>query len=448
MSDWSTARVEQLAPDPASAKAGHGLAKPSHWKNLGQRDGVVWGECQGSGANPYQVRASLTDVGYRCTCPSRKQPCKHILGLLLLYAGGASLPDTAPPAFVEEWLANRTKRAEAKAAREEAVEAPDPEEQARRIGRRESRIDAGLDQLEAWLADAATQGLAALRAQPPTYWGQMRARLVDAQAPGLARRVAELGDSALRGADWQTRLLAGLARLQLLVDAYRRIESLEPELGAEVRALVGWTQKQDELLAHDGIRDRWHVIARRLEEQDALKIQSTWLAGAASKRIALVLEFAVGRAPLPVTFAVGEILDAELVFFPGVIPLRAVLKARHSGSMGARLPAGIDARMLQDAFAAVLAKNPWLDRCPAVLGPMTPTMQGDRCVLVDATGRRIATRGDFRHGWSLVALAGTAPLALFGEWDGFEFDVHSVECGGVLQIPGAIGVMPILDRAS
>ena len=60
----------------------------------------------------------MADAGYRCTCPSREQPCKHTLGLLYLYAGGASFPNSAPPAFVGEWFANRAKRADAKATRE------------------------------------------------------------------------------------------------------------------------------------------------------------------------------------------------------------------------------------------------------------------------------------------------------------------------------------------
>lgn len=92
--------------------------------------------------------------------------------------------------------------------------------------KRESRVEGGRAQLESWLADLLTQGLAAARTQPPVFWTQMSARLVDAQAPGLARRVRELESAALTPADWQERLLAGLARLQLIVDAYRRIDAL------------------------------------------------------------------------------------------------------------------------------------------------------------------------------------------------------------------------------
>jgi hypothetical protein len=42
-------------PDPLwmlQIEAGLGLAKPAQWRTLGRSDQVIWGECQGSGANP------------------------------------------------------------------------------------------------------------------------------------------------------------------------------------------------------------------------------------------------------------------------------------------------------------------------------------------------------------------------------------------------------------
>src|SRR6185295_683741 len=125
------------------------------------------------------------------------------------------------------------------------------------------RVAAGLDQLETWLADIVAQGLAAARAQPPAFWAQMAARLVDAQAPGLARRVAELGDRALAESAWQPKLLRALAELQLAIDAWRNVDNLPPALAAELRSLIGWTQSQEELRAQTGIRDAWQVIGRR-----------------------------------------------------------------------------------------------------------------------------------------------------------------------------------------
>ncbi|NJM55470.1 MAG: SWIM zinc finger family protein, partial [Verrucomicrobiae bacterium] len=79
-------KVEQLAPDQASLSAAVKLLKPSNWPVTARNaDGtLLWGECQGSGATPYRVVVSPDDVGYKCTCPSRKFPCKHSLAVMLM----------------------------------------------------------------------------------------------------------------------------------------------------------------------------------------------------------------------------------------------------------------------------------------------------------------------------------------------------------------------------
>ena len=58
---WSTAQVQALAPDAASQKAGARLAAPAPWSGCGARaeSGLVWGDCKGSGAKPYQVTVQL-----------------------------------------------------------------------------------------------------------------------------------------------------------------------------------------------------------------------------------------------------------------------------------------------------------------------------------------------------------------------------------------------------
>jgi hypothetical protein len=452
MSDWSIQRVEQLATDSAAFKAAQGTAKPAKWRNLGRDDRLVWGECQGSGSTPYQVRVDLIDVTYKCSCPSRKLPCKHTLGLLLMVAGGTKIDTAAPPEFVAEWSANRARRAEAKQARETkeaAAPAPDPAAKARRAEKRETRVVSGLDQLEVWLADIIGQGLAVTRAQGPAFWSQMASRLVDAQAPGLARRVRDLGELAMASQQWQDELLGGLARLQLLIDGYRGIDRLPPELAAEVRSIVGWTQEQEALRARAGTRDRWQVIARRQTDDETLKTQFTWLHGATSNAFALVLEFAVGAQPLPATYSVGQVIDAELVFFDGCPPIRALEKERFSVEpRQLTLPTPRDIATLQTEYSQRLATNPWFERMPFVLGPVLPVFHDGRLQLRDAADRRIPVAANCRHTWDLIALAGGDSVSLFGEWTGNAFDPYSVERNGQLYTLARIADLPLLSRVA
>jgi uncharacterized Zn finger protein len=62
------------------------------------------------------VRVARADLAAKCTCPSRKVPCKHTLGLLVLAATMPSaLIATQPPEWVMEWLVRRGENAARKA---------------------------------------------------------------------------------------------------------------------------------------------------------------------------------------------------------------------------------------------------------------------------------------------------------------------------------------------
>lgn len=102
-------QVISMAPDASSTSAGKKLANTKHWQQIGQNSEALWGECQGSAL--YQVRIALPTLTIQCSCPSRKQPCKHGLGLLLLAANTPeAVPVSEPPEWITAWL---TKRAAA-----------------------------------------------------------------------------------------------------------------------------------------------------------------------------------------------------------------------------------------------------------------------------------------------------------------------------------------------
>src|SRR5262249_31745650 len=101
-------RIEALAPDQSSLAAARKLLKPSSWPTLAEGEGLLWGECQGSGATPYRVAVNEADAGYKCTCPSRKFPCKHAFALMWMRAEKSSLFAPAPvPEWVKDWLSRR-----------------------------------------------------------------------------------------------------------------------------------------------------------------------------------------------------------------------------------------------------------------------------------------------------------------------------------------------------
>lgn len=398
---WTPEQVEALAPDAASLKAARGLTRK--FGETGQSERARWGMCQGSSL--YEVSVDLRGPGFRCDCPSRKIPCKHCLGLLLL----EDVPVADPPSWVAEWLARRDEKKPA------APKTPDPAARARRAEQREERVTGGVEMLGRWLEDLARQGLATVQGHSYGYFDQMAARLVDAQCPGLAREVRALSGTLGE----RERFLLRLGRLHLLVQGWRKLEQLPEPLGAEIRSRIGWTTSQEELLLNaPGVADRWWVVGRRVEEDEQLTTQTTWLWGEKRAEPALILQFVPVGGTLDRTLPPGSALEAELVYFPGATPQRALVRARNEAQpIPPRPTGGLSLTRMLDAYAEALGKNPWLSRQGVLLGPVIPEAEGIR----DEENRLLPYSREFEEVWRLLALSGGRPVSVFGEWDGWSF---------------------------
>jgi len=429
-------QILALAPDASSASAAKGLAAARKWVSLGRSERAAWGECQGSGKDPYRTQIDLNEPAFRCSCPSRKFPCKHGLGLFLLLAHSpAVFEQTAPPAWVAEWLSKRDQTARQRTP-PSAAEPSGAEQQPKRASAasrtaaaREAKVASGVAELSRWLRDLVRQGLAEAQSRPSSFWSAMAARMVDAQAPGLARMVRELAGAPASGDGWQARLLERIARIHLLLEAYGRIAALPEAVQADIRTAIGWAQSAGALRdateitgdapAVAGLRDRWLVLGQRVEEEDHLRTQRTWLCGSACERPALLLSFAMFNQPLDRSLAPGIAIDAELAYFPSSYPLRAVVQQRHGPPTAfEELPGFPDLIAATAAYAAALAQMPWIERFPFTLHQIIPTRAGERWLVRDRTDQAVPLVPSFVQGWRLLALSGGRPLTLFGEWNG------------------------------
>jgi hypothetical protein len=416
--------ITALAPDAASAVAGKKLATARAWQGLGRNAEALWGECQGSAL--YQVRADLADLTVKCSCPSRKFPCKHGLGLMLLAATAPeAVPPAVPPDWVTEWLARRAAEAGKREARraEKATAEADPAAQARRADRRLARVAEGLDALDLWMNDLVRHGLASLEAQPATVWERQAARLVDAQAPGVAGRVRRMAAIPNSGPGWPDRLLGQLGRLALLTHAFRRSDGLDPALQEDVRAAIGWTLDRDEVAARgEKVNDDWAVVGQRSGDDERLRTQWTWLLGLHTRRRALVLQFSAGGGPsaerFPEALVPGTHQEADLIYWPSASVQRALIAGRRGApvALEGRLP-GMPSvhRFLRDV-AETMARQPWLEQFPCVLADVVPVHDGAGWWVRDTSGAALPLAGD-EH-WRLLALSGGTPVDLAGEWNG------------------------------
>jgi hypothetical protein len=416
---WTEEQILQLAPDAGSVKAGRGLASASRWVTRGRDDASAWGECKGSGADPYQVAIDLGEPAYRCSCPSRKFPCKHALGLFLMLAA-SEVPQAQPPEWATAWLAKRAGRAE-KPAKERTEEetAKAAADSAKREEKREAKVAQGLADLDLWLRDLVRQGLGALSSRGYGYWDTAAARLVDAQAPGLSRMVRELAGAANSGEGCTERLVSRIGLIHLLIQAHSRIETLSEPARADVRAAIGWTFRQEEVLRGEGVTDFWQILGERVYDEDHLTVHRTWMLGRETGRFAMALQFVRPGQPIEWALPPGAGFEAEMVYFPGAYPLRALIRSRLSESrpMGAVAAFPTLESMLR-SYSGALAQNPWIETYPAPVANLVPYRIGERWYVRDAEGRQGLIAGHYPWGWKLASVSGGHPITVVAEWDG------------------------------
>ncbi|MFT4251222.1 MAG: SWIM zinc finger family protein, partial [Caulobacter sp.] len=395
----SRSEIEAMAPDQSALKAAAGLLKPAKWSSRGVSGGLVWGECQGSGANPYRVAADTVDIGSKCTCPSRKFPCKHAIALMWLHVDEpAGFAPGETPDWVAEWMGRRRKSSGAavspSAARsdvgpksleaataQEVVEVADPAAEAKRKAAAEKRaadvrrqVEAGLDDLELWISDQLRTGLGAFLAEAADRCRRIAARLVDAKAGALAGRLDETPSRLLQlpAEERIDAAIVELGKLTLLARAWRAAPD-DPELRREV---ISTESREDLMSDPDAPRCAaiWEVLGEQiLTRRDGLVSVSTWLlnTGAEGPPFALLLDyFPASAGRRSGAFAPGARFRAELAFYPARNPLRALIVERSEAEAadGEAWPERAGGDPLA-SYADALLAAPWMLAAPLSLPP-------------------------------------------------------------------------------
>ena len=422
-------QVSQLAPDASSLKAGKDLANERKWLNYQSNERVLWGEVQGSGKDPYRTQIDLQNTAFKCSCPSRKFPCKHGLGLLFLVARrNGDIPQlTNEPSWVSEWINKRSEKAEAK-IQTPVSEDEDSEKAAKQAKDKEKRqndrllkVEAGMAELDLWLRDMVRGGLLALPEKGGAYFEKMAARLVDAQATGFASLVKEFTKINYHNGDsWQPQALEIAAKIHLQIEAFRNLDQLPPLVQEEVKSREGWNVQQKELLESkeaETIDDDWVVIGRRTTQEEDIVLQRNWLYGSHSKRFALVLNFAYKTAAIETPLVPGNTSKARLVFYPSHSPFRALIK-NHLESKSF-LPTSLEGvenwQLSQVEYTRIVAQNPWADDIPQLVEHLQITKHQTQWYLQDATGAVMRLHDSFEEAiiWKLLAFTAGHPTTLF-----------------------------------
>jgi hypothetical protein len=375
-------QIIALAPDASAIKSGKDLAVVTKWQLRGASDNAIWGHCQGSGKLPYQTQIDLHNIAFKCSCPSRKFPCKHGLGLFLLFSKEpGSFTKGKEPDWVTDWLNKRSEKTTKKTNSENKP--IDTVAQAKRTEAREKKVNNGILDLHIWLKDIIRNGLISLPERSYDYWQNPAKRLIDAQAPGLANMVKSLGKINYFNDSWKYEVLNQLSRIYLVSESYLNLQSLPEVFQQEIKTLTGFAQSKEELLSQEGINDQWLVLARKLEDDEQLTVEQNWLYGLKTKKFALILQFYANRQLPELNLIPGTTIHAELVFYRGVNTYRALVKQQQStGNM--LMPefyTSISSAIKE--YSRIITENPLLDRVPMLIGNVRFTGVNNQYFLID-----------------------------------------------------------------
>ena len=458
-------RIEALAPDQASLAAARKLLKPSSWSTLGEGEGLVWGECQGSGATPYRVVVNEADAGYKCTCPSRKFPCKHALALMWMRVdGSAPFVSMSVPNWVKDWLSRRrtTSTSASKPEDESKADArpsirlteiadvapiADPKAEQRAAAarernrlEREAAVLAGLDDLDTWLSDQVQHGMANFVGHTSQACRTIAQRLVDAKAPGLAGRLDALPTRlfTLPGPARPSAALRELGQAHLISQAYRRASQLPELLAADARQAIGWSVTREALLSDSNalrVNAKWRVFAVISEAQpDRLRRVETWLwresRADGMPQYAVLMDFvpiSVGAAAAG--YLIGDQIDGELIFYRSTFPLRAQITALDKGAAQTNAALVLPDETLSISYAnyeRALGQLPWLGTIPLTFRSASVRRSGDRLYLHDDDGELSLPLHRSQSSLALP-LASVDRIEGIGLWNGYDFTLTWAE---------------------
>ncbi|WP_068777344.1 SWIM zinc finger family protein [Paenibacillus sp. FJAT-26967] len=412
------AYIDSLAPNSSAIKNAQGLVKKNKYIQLNRSENgeLLFGECAGSGSSNYLCSADFIVAEkpvLRCSCPSRQLPCKHTLGLLYAYAGGAAFTEAPVPEDIISKRGKAEKREEKKAKQGEEGAAPKPKKVNKSALKKKLQAQLeGLDLLEKFTESLIRSGLATMD---------------NKKLLTLNEHVKQLGNYYLPEAQTQLRRLALLfmhyEHEQIYTHAMDRLTRIHAFIRKGRAHLNERLADPDLKLDHESTIEEWLGHAWQLSElrdlglitEQAELIQLSFLSFDDAARLEYVdagfwLETATGDIHETISYrphkAAKHMREEDTFFdvaqvktlyrYPGEMNRRIrfeEMKSRPLAGEDLQAAAAHARRSYADVIKQVKGqlKNPLADTSPVVLLHVHNTLLTDRgeYVITDESGNQI-----------------------------------------------------------
>ncbi len=188
--------VRSQAPNPAAFSNAQKISRGGDFSGLTitADNTLIYGECKGSGKNPYQTSADFSGETpvFRCSCPSRQFPCKHSLALMLEMVNGKDFAVGEVPEDVASKREKIAKKAEKAASPEKGAPKPNKSAAAKKLKKQAE----GLDLAEQFLSDIFSRGVSSINKTSAEQYKALAKQLGEFYLPEPQAIVEEIVSAA------------------------------------------------------------------------------------------------------------------------------------------------------------------------------------------------------------------------------------------------------------
>jgi hypothetical protein len=419
MTTISKELVESFAPDSGTLSRGRSIARPGKYRKIGVSERAIWGVALGS--SEYETCVDLQGPAFRCSCPVKKQPCKHVMGMLLLVAADPSVVvESHMPPDLLEWLQKRDAAIEKKkTAPSTTSTVKDVRAQEQRAEKRAANVDQGISELHRFLEDILNIGLAESSKRTDDVWQQVRRRLIDAQAAGLAEWLEQLRQGIGSGDDWVRKSCYRIVQLHLLTAAFSGRQQLPETWQEDIKRRIGWYRARHTYVR--SVKGRWLILGVRRQTTSEYERQLVWMFYPPAGEFAC-LQHSVSvnsEVRLPGGFVSGRVAEGTLHYLSDGYSLRGDFERDNLMDSEPHQ----DWRVLQalattDLLSAVTAlqqqrvQQPFSDEWPLLVANMRLVHYQQRLALADPYGHIAILHPDFAEIHELLMAMGNQPATL------------------------------------
>ncbi len=399
------------------------MARAERWTQTGRANSLIWGAFNGMRVF-YYCSINLKTKTFACSCKSARYPCNHGVGLWLL-AQQMPAQFTAQP--MPDWLHPAKQHPELATVQFFTPQSANPKQWEKNAAERLRYIKLGMQDLAAWLLDLIDNGLASAPDRPTSYWLDMSRRLNDSYCPAISKQIEHLPKLITQHTNWPPLLLDALSKLYLLTQSFVNFDTLPAATQFDLCTTVGWHHSKLPSATDEAVTDQWLVVARTLTSVRKRQMVTVTVWGQQSARFAQLTGIAHTRQKPDMHLTTGVTFNGTLHFVDSELGLQAypidIDTAIAPTSPWSQTAPTFDS--IFEDYQTHYLQHPWLVARPVLVHNASVARHNKQFILQGSTRDALPLNPDNKHNWHLYASSRTAPLAVFGWWDGTSLDAVS-----------------------